>query len=223
MKGLQSGAVSTAIPIDGIRIQICFSWEIPTLRTFVPFHSFPCCMPLGGSSPGQATSAGTVSAGDWWKKRDEQEKAEEGTGQGSHGSITISFCAVLEFGAGSLGAVAHLGHLALVISCLGFSWDHTALELAPLLSPWPAEHFYTQFSEPVFPRDHNILDEWTLLWSLLDLQLLDLDYLFQLIVWQWQEPLRKENKNIIEVTFWLFIYFILLFKITCLNWCLSHN
>lgn len=48
------------------------------------------------------------------RKAMSRRKAEERTGQGSHSNITISFSALLEFGAGSVGAVVHLGHLALV-------------------------------------------------------------------------------------------------------------
>lgn len=48
------------------------------------------------------------------RKEMSRRKAEERTGQGSHSNITISFSAILEYGACSVAAVVHLGHLALV-------------------------------------------------------------------------------------------------------------
>lgn len=68
-----------------------------------------------------------------------------------------------------------------VTSSLGFSWQlrpHSSGACSSSLAPCPAELFYTHFSEPTVWWDHKILDEWTLLSSLIALQLLDLNYLF---------------------------------------------
>lgn len=46
--------------------------------------------------------------------RRDRGKMRMGTGQGSHSNRTIFFYALPEFGAGSVGAVVRLGHLALV-------------------------------------------------------------------------------------------------------------
>lgn len=115
MKGLQSGAVSKCNPLrlhEDSELLFLGNAHFQGLMSL--FISLPavCLWGEAALDREQVLTLSVLETGG--RKEMSRREAEEGTGQGSHSNKTIFFSALPEFGAGSVGAVVRLGHLALV-------------------------------------------------------------------------------------------------------------